>query len=188
MTNKELTDKLGKIGYTPLWLDYGVLTIDFLIEQEQSFDKGDDQNTEHYRYHAFRDYLNSKTNLDDLEFDNYLKLTLADTDPLMASSAAIDLFDKVDLTDFQFKKLCKTIGHFGKRTEQIVVRQSLLRQLRTSKLTNELFRDCIGSGDKVIHEYIVEIADSTQLQELAINGKNKKIRNIATEKLNRLIR
>ena len=55
-------------------------------------------------------------------------------------------------------------------------------------LTTDLFKECIVNGDSVIHEYILEIADLNQLNELVINGKNKKIINIATEKVNRLIR
>jgi hypothetical protein len=42
MTDKELADKLAKIGYTTLWLDYVFLTIDYLAEQEQTFDNSDD--------------------------------------------------------------------------------------------------------------------------------------------------
>jgi hypothetical protein len=188
MTDKELIDKLAKIGYTTLWLDYKILTIDYLAEQEQFFDNSDDQNTEHYRYQTFRHYLSSKDKLSDIEFDNYLKLTFEENDPLMAGSAAADLFNKLDLTNFQFEKLCKTIGHFGEWTEKVVTRQTLLRQLKLSKLTTELLKECIVNGDSVIHEYILDIADLNQLQELTINGKNKKIRNIASEKVNRLTR
>jgi len=50
MTDNELTKKLAKLGYTRLWLDYGILTIEHLIEQEQTFDNSDDQNAGHYRY------------------------------------------------------------------------------------------------------------------------------------------
>jgi hypothetical protein len=188
MTEKELIDKLAKIGYTTLWLDYNVLTIAYLVEQDHTFDNSDDQNTEHYRYQTFRHYLSSKGKLSDIEFDNYLRLTFSDNDTLMAGSAAVDLFTKVDLTDFQFEKLCKTIGHFGVWTEKVVTRQTLLRQLKASKLTTDLFKECLVNGDSAIHEYILDIADLNQLQELAINGKNKKIRNIASEKVNRLTR
>lgn len=188
MTDKQLKDKLTKIGYTTLWLEYGVLTIDNLIEQEQTFDNSNDQNTEHYRYQTFVYYLSSKNKLSDYEFNNYLKLTFEDSDPVMAGSAAANLFNKVELTALQFDKLCKTIGHFGEWTKKIVTRQILLRKLKTSKLTTDLFKECIVNGDSVIHEYLLEIADINQLKELIIKGKNKKIRNIATEKVNRLVR
>ena len=188
MTDKKLLDKLTKIGYTTLWLDFSILTIDYLIEQEQTFDNSDDQNTEHYRYQTFRHYLSAKDTLSNIEFDKYMRLTFEDSDPLMAGSAAVDLFNKVDLTDLQFEKLCKTLGYFGEWTNKVVTRQTLLRQLKASKLTTDLFKECIVSGDSVIHEYILDFADFDQLQELVINGKNKKIRNIATDKLNRLTR
>ncbi|MGV0923744.1 hypothetical protein [Empedobacter tilapiae] len=186
MIDNELKDKLAKIGYTILWLDYGVLTIEYLNEQEKVFENSNDQNTEHYRYSTFRQYLSSKSNLSDTEFDNYLRLTLADIDILMASSAAVDLFNMKDLTEQQFQKLCNSIGHFGKWTEKVVTRQTLLRQLRTNKLTDDIFKKCIEKGDSVIHEYIIDIANINQLEELIIKGKNKKIRNIASEKLKRL--
>jgi hypothetical protein len=188
MTDKELKKKLAKIGYTTLWLDYGVLTIDYLTEQEQNFDNSDDQHTEHYRYHTLRRYLSDKDILSDIEFENYLSLVFEDNDQLMAGSAAADLFNKIDLTDFQFEKLCKLIGHFGVWTEVVVSRQSLLRKLKAGNLTKELFRECLVNGDSVIQEYIVDIADLNQLEELAKNGNNKKIRNIATEKVQRLKR
>jgi hypothetical protein len=100
----------------------------------------------------------------------------------------VDLFNKVDLTDFQFEKLCKSIRHFGEWTAKVVTRQNLLRQIKASKLTTDLFKKCIVNGDSVIQEYIIDISDLNQLQELAINGKNRKIRNIALEKVNRLTR
>jgi hypothetical protein len=188
MTDKELTNKLAKFDYTNLWLDYGVLTIEHLIAQEQEFDNCNDKNTEHYRYGTFRYYLSSKTKLSDIEFDNYLKLTMDDKDVFMAGSATADLFSMIDLTQFQFQKLCEVIGHFGKWTNKVVIRQVLLRELKQRELTADLFRKCIENGDSIVHEYILEIANIAQIQELAIKGKNKKIRNIATEKLKKLTR
>jgi hypothetical protein len=164
------------------------LTVDYLVEQEQTFDNSDDYNTEHFRYQTFRRYLNSKDKLSDTEFDNYLRLAFSDNDSLMAGSAAVDLFKMVGLTDFQFEKLCKTIGYFGGWTEKIVIGQTLLRQLKANKLTTELFKECLKNDDIAVHEYILDIADLNQLQELALNSKNKKIRNIASEKVIRLTR
>ena len=186
MTDQELKNKLAKIGYTTLWLDYGVLTIEHLIEQEKVFENSDDQNTEHYRYSTFRQYLSSKNNLSDTEFDNFLRLAFADSDSIMAGSAVVDLFNRTHLTEEQFQNLCNSIGHFGEWTEKIVTRQTLLRQLRTNNLTDDLLKVCIEIGDSVIHEYILDIADTNQLEELTIKGKNKKIKNMASDKLKKL--
>ena len=183
MTDEEITNKLAKLGYTKLWLDYGVLTMERLIAQEQEFNNGNDKNTEHYRYRTFRDYLSSKTKLSDMEFDNFLELTMHDQDPLMAGSAAADLFRMVDLMPFQFQKLCKVIGHFGEWTSKVILRQTLLRELKHSELTADLFTKCMENGDSVVHEYLLGIANLAQLQELAIKGRNKGIRNVATQKI-----
>ena len=152
MTDKELKDKLARLGYTTFWLDYGVLTIQYLNEQQEVFKNSDDKNSEHYRYSTFRQYLSSKKQLSDIEFDNYLRLTFADIDSLMAGSATIDLFNMTDLTEQQLQKLCNSIGHFGEWTEKLITRQILLRQLRTNKLTEHLFKECIEKGDSIIHE------------------------------------
>ena len=187
MTDKELENKLAKLGYTRLWLDYGVLTIEYFLVQEQEFNHSDDKFTEHYRYRAFTDYLSSKSQLSDTEFENYLKLTLADEDPLMAGAAATDLFRKrIDLTEHQFHKLCKTLGHFGEWTNKVVIRQTLLRKLKQNKMTTDLFRECIENGDSVVHGCILEIADKNQLQELVLKGSNKRIKKIAAKKLKEL--
>ena len=188
MTNEELTNKLTKFGYTNLWLEYGILTIEQLIAQEQEFNNCDDRNTEHYRYGTFYYYLCSKTELSDVEFDNYLALTMNDKDTIMAGSAAADLFRLIDLTQSQFQKLCTTIRHFGEWTTKVVIQQKLLMKLKQSELTDDVFMECIENGDAAVHEYLLEITNIVQLQKLVVKGKNRKIRNIATEKLKKLTR
>ena len=188
MTDKELEDRLAKLGYTQLWLDYGVLTMEYFLAQEQELEHSDDKWTEHYRYRAFKDYLSSKSQLSDIEFDNYLKLTLHDEDPVMAGSVAVGLFRMTDLTELQFQKLCTTIGHFGEWTNKTVIRETLLAQLKNEELTADLFIKCVENGDSAVQEYLLEITDIRQLQELAFKGKNKRIRTIAAQKVKELSR
>ena len=187
MTEKELTNKLAKFGYTNLWLNYGILTIQQLISQEQEFDNSEDKNTEHYRCGTFVEYLHNRVKLSDAEFNNLTALILQDEDELMANAITVTIFETIELTDNQFEKLCATITHFGDRSEKIM-RYRLLRKLKHSELTDELFRECIENGDWVVHEHILEIATIIQLQELTIKGINKRIRNVATEKLKKLTR
>ena len=186
MTDREFIDKLTKIGYSKLWLDFGVLNLELLEEQTTLFDNNDDKNTEHYRYFSFKQYLSSKNDLSDTEFDNYLKLVFADSDSVMASSAALELFKSVELTEQQFQRLCTSIRYFGNWTEKIVTRQTLLRKLKSSNLTDELFNECIKIGDSFVQEHIIDLVDANKLQELSIKGKNKKIRTMASERLNKI--
>ncbi len=182
MTDKELENKLAKIGYSKFWLDCGVLTISSLSEQEELIDLSEDKNPEHYRYKTLRQFINSKKQLTDEEFENYLKLTLNDPDEILGGSATVDLFNDVDLTDIQFQRLCESVGQFGKWTINIIRRHNLLRKLKSSKLTNELFTECMNSGDNVLHEYLIDIADINQLQDLIKGGLNRRLRNLASEK------
>ncbi len=96
-------------------------------------------------------------------------------------SATVDLFSNVDLTDFQFQRLCESVGQFGKWTIKIIRRHNLLRKLKSSKLTNELFTECMNSGDNVLQEYLIDIADINQLQDLIKGGQNRRLRNLASE-------
>ena len=187
MTEKELTNKLAKLGYTNLWLNYGILTIQQLISQEQEFDNSEDKNTEHYRCGAFVDFLQNRIKLSDTDFDNLIVLILQDEDESMANAITVTIFETIELTDSQFEKLCATIMHFGDRSEKIM-RYRLLRKLKHSALTDEFLKECIENGDRVVHEHILEIANIIQLQELTIKGRNKRIRNVATEKLKKLTR
>ena len=187
MTEKELTNKLAKLGYTNLWLNYGILTIQQLISQEQEFDNSEDKNTEHYRCGAFVDFLQNRIKLSDTDFDNLIVLILQDEDESMANAITVTIFETIELTDSQFEKLCATIMHFGDRSEKII-RYRLLRKLKHSALTDEFLEECIENGDCVVHEHILEIANVIQLQELTIKGRNKRIRNVATEKLKKLTR
>ena len=186
MTDKELIKKLDKLGYTKLWLTSGILTIEELIKQEQLFDNHDDKNIEHFRYNALKSYLANKSKLSDIEFDNYIKLTFNDNDNQMAGTATVDLFKTNTLTDVQFEKLCDAVRQFGEWTEKVIKRQRLLRRLRHKQLTNDLLIESIESDDSIIQEYIIDIADISQLQEIAIKGTNKRIRNLARDKQKRL--
>ena len=100
-----MNDKLLKLGYTTLWMELGILTEQKLNEQVAIYETGDDKNTEHYRYGAFRDYLTSHRTLTDTELDNYLKLANLETDKPMANSAIADIFREIELTDLQFNKV-----------------------------------------------------------------------------------
>ncbi|MBS1666163.1 MAG: hypothetical protein JST58_02190 [Bacteroidetes bacterium] len=183
MTENKIANSLERLGYTTLWLDYGVLSIEYLDSQTQTFDKGIDSNNEHYRYNTLKHYLSSKDKLSDNEFDNYLQLVMNDSDRAMAGSAASDLFNKVSLTDSQFDKLCTAIKEFGSWTEKIITRHQLLRKLNSHNLTDAQFEECLTKGDNIVQEFIIDKLNISQLKEIEAKGNTKKIRNIASSKL-----
>ena len=157
-----------------------------LVEQVAIFEKSDDKNTEHYRYRTFRRYLTTRKVLTDKELENYLKVASAEKDEPMASSAIVDILREIELTDLQFNKVCLEIAGLGLGTsaKKIITRQVLLRKLNTNKLTDELFTECLVNGDRVVHEYLLNLSDPKQLKQIAEYGATKAIKNIATEKIN----
>jgi hypothetical protein len=183
MTEDKIIIELAKLGYNAKWLDSGILTIEVLNDQLIAFDKNSEANTEHFRYTTLLNYLKASERLTDLEIENYISITLGDKDQTMAGSATAALFDKVDLTDRQFYRVIVALRSFGDWSEKLIIRHQLLRALRTVGLNVEIFEKCISSGDSVIHKYLLEIADRTQLQILSVKGGNKAIRNLAEQKI-----
>lgn len=187
MTEQELIDTCALLGYNRLWIDYGFLSPEYLLQQKVFFDESGDKNTEHYRYRAFSDYLHGKPCLTDTAFDHYLQLALLDPAPLMAGSALSDLFKSIDLTEQQFDRLSKAILAFGDWAGKIVLRHSLLRKLRTEAFNDRLFRECMEHGDSFVQQKLLNLANREQLEELANQACNRQIRNMAKVELRRLV-
>ena len=52
-----LEPMLAKLGYSPTWLEYGLIDEALLHDQSKEYDTSDDKHAEHYRYAAFRAFL-----------------------------------------------------------------------------------------------------------------------------------
>ncbi|RZK30704.1 MAG: hypothetical protein EOO63_06060 [Hymenobacter sp.] len=181
MEDKVISDNLSLLGYTRQWLDYGILMVDDLRKQCEDFQTGEDTHSEHYRYGTFRRYLTSKRSLSDEELANYLHLVVADDDGIMAGAATQDLFSLISLTDSQFKYTCEKVDALDEKWKtRLLARQKLLRLLKRKGLSPSLFTDCLRNGDKIVQEFIVDLADKQQLAELAASGVTKKVRSLAT--------
>src|SRR5438067_2402948 len=102
-----LEPMLTKLGYSPLWLDYGLLDEDLLRKQSKQYDTSDDKNAEHYRYVAFRAVLTKNATLDDELLDKYIRLAQLDRDSSMAQAALILLVVQPSLTEEQLDRLSK---------------------------------------------------------------------------------
>ncbi len=53
----EAADFGALLGFTPAWYVLGVVDQPFLVRARAEWDKGEDVNTEHYRYWAFREFV-----------------------------------------------------------------------------------------------------------------------------------
>jgi hypothetical protein len=103
----ELEPLLTKLGYSPMWLEYGLIDEELLREQSNQFDTSHDKHTEHYRYKAFQAFLSQRSTLDDVMLDTYIHLAQLDEDPTMRESALILLVRHPHLTETQLARLGK---------------------------------------------------------------------------------
>ena len=86
LSDATIETKLSQLGYSPRWLEYGILTENALNTQYADRRRGDDPNTEHYRYKIIVDPLNTREHFDNHTIANILELMQADADRTMAVS------------------------------------------------------------------------------------------------------
>jgi hypothetical protein len=163
---------LELLGYSSKWVEYGLLTPEFLEEQVTRFHTGEDRNTEHYRYAAFKQ-LQRRETFSDLELEQYVELASADPDPGMGTAALVDLVHHPGLTETQWEVL---VTHSCLQTlPRLVKKWRLYRELRRPELTDEIYWRCVNEGDGNVHRAVVEA--------LHQRGGNKAVRNIAGVRL-----
>lgn len=116
--------QLSELGYTPLWIEYGVLTAEILALQHEYCKASEDgSRTEHYRYASFRNFLHNKTALTDLECEQYAHLARIDADSFMAGAAMVDILRMPNLTEKQFFRLAEELSGYGTWTEKIITNE-----------------------------------------------------------------
>jgi hypothetical protein len=187
MLNTTLFSKLSKLGYSDEWLDKGLLTENDLHQQLERFHAREDENLEHYRYATLIQFIDSRESISDKDLNNYLHIIGNERDILIAGSATAKLLEKDYLNTEQFEKVSKRLTGFGEWTEKVIFRQVLLRKLKTSTMTQELFEEILTKGDSVVHAVLLQAVDNDKdkLQRLAEKGANNKIKNQASQLLRR---
>lgn len=180
-----LEPMLAKLGYSRAWIEYGVLDQGFLEEQSKQYDISADKNSEHYRFAAFRAFLMTKVALSDALIDRYIRLAQLDEDQVMAQAALLVLVEWPALSDSQLDLLSKHSAFTSPISQHHIERVRLLRQLKLSLITDELFGRCIVSQDATVQRQLVERQDISraQLELLQERGANMAIRNIAKRQL-----
>ncbi|ABC29948.1 hypothetical protein HCH_03185 [Hahella chejuensis KCTC 2396] len=175
--------ELHKLGYHDKWLEYQILDPELFKRQWQVYEETGDSNTEHYRYAAFLHWITTRVAAPDEALNHFVDLTLNDPDSMMGGSAFIQLLSAPWLTDAQFDLLSRRSQEFGNWTTDKVERVALMRRLRAGGLTPSLFRDCLQLQDSGLHEILLERSDMDRdmMKQLADQGANKRIRNLAKQ-------
>ncbi len=180
--------ELEDLGYTKKWVDYGFLTEEILDYQLSEFQKGEDQNCEHYRYGTFKNWINQKSGFTNLEIKQFIELALEDSDLIMAGSAVKDLFTNPKISNHQYDLIKKELSKFGDWTIKLIHREGLKKRLESEPLTNELVHSCIhhlqSFNENFLIELIIDKADRIEMiNQFTTSDFGKKIRNLANEKI-----
>lgn len=178
-----ISKALKRLGYTGEWLEFGILTESYLLEQYEEISGSEDKNAEHYRSWAFNEYLKSKGVLSDLEIDNVFKLKDDGPDKCDLYSDRLHALLASDvLTYDQLVRLPNNHAEFSERPLQCLhSRKVILYKLKESGLNEESFELVKECDDSDVHRFVIENFPLTSLQVewFKVNGSNKKIRNMA---------
>jgi hypothetical protein len=186
----DLSTALTILRYSPQWLEFGLIDQSFFVKQFDEYQNAEDKNTEHYRYAAFQKILRTQTSLTDRSLNNYIKLALMDENQAMAKAALVDLIKWSELSDRQLEQLRHHPAILERGLQKLITRTTLLRQLKSEPLTDELFAHLLSGKDSVIHQRLLDLTEpgSERLKQLEINGANRSIRNQAQQKLQKRIK
>jgi hypothetical protein len=87
----EAADFGALLGFTPAWYAVGVVDQSFLARARIEWDKGEDDNTEHYRYWAFREFVAARRPLSPELAVALYELGAADADQGMGGAMMVDV-------------------------------------------------------------------------------------------------
>ncbi len=87
---------LAHFEFTEAWAEMGILTSAVLDDLWARWAEGNDRNLEHYRWSAFRWFLQANTTLTTAQFDRLWELGCADTDQTMGCSMLFELIQRRD--------------------------------------------------------------------------------------------
>lgn len=177
-----LVEQLRLFGYPREWLEFGLLDEEIFRAQIEAYRGGEDRNTEHYRFAAFRALL-ERAAFDDQLVERYLTLAERDPDPGMARAAVFEIMEHPGLTSEQLER----VGRSPLCEARFLVRTQLLRALHEGSPTPELLQSCVDCREQRVHLTLLALPnlDRKLVRQLAENGATRAVRNQAAVRLNR---
>jgi hypothetical protein len=163
------------------WLTLGLVTEAQVRAFEREYATGNDRHPEHYRYRAFRQYLNAHRPLPPEQAEAIYRLGEQDPDRAMGRAM---MFEILDLPECP-KSLGREALASGERSlVRLVRRKELLAELDAG-LTDELFERCLREGDGVIQDALLARSGLSreQLSRLAEATTTRRVRNMAAAAL-----
>ena len=177
---------LDRLGYTQEWLEYGVISEDYLISQYDEISSSEDKNAEHYRYRGFADYLKRQSSLSNQEVENIFKLKDNGPDNCdLHDNRIIELIYSEILSDEQYEKLAAHSEVLERPIQKVYLRFRLIKKIKKHGIDNA-FDQVAKTEDTYVHRFVLELPDVKRehVRWLSENGGNKKVRNIAKAMMN----
>ncbi len=176
---KKTEQIMQRLGYTPAWLEAGVISESLLREQWAVFQTSDDQNAEHYRYGALIRFLNQQTEFSDALLEDLLALKDGDKHDMRVVRVNEILLSKC-LSKQQLQDFATRDGlQLETSIQKIYRRQCVHEDLKLEGMTEAVFVQIQNSQDKYLHELLLARADVSRehLLWLFTHGQSKAIRN-----------
>lgn len=180
MSDETIQNTMARLGYTSAWMALGVIDEDSLRSQLQEYESSDYNDAEHYRWRAFKDWLQSKQSLSDDEINEIIKLRDCSPDKVnLGVERQIALIEADILTDEQFNSLFLHPEADEEIVQRLHARHSIYRRLSREGLSDDVFNLVKNTKDVMVHKKIVNRNDLTaaQVKWLGECGLTKAVRN-----------
>lgn len=188
MTSSNLESMLADVGFTPEWLETGVITEDSLRLFHQQFVSSSVKHSEGIRNAAFQAFLETRPELTEDRIDQLLGLRDSCSDGVnLGPNRAIQLIGSCLLTDAQhFALPGRHPWILDPPVGKVFNRISIIRRLRC-EATSEVFPEVQRSADPMVHVALLLRSDvkREQLEWMVEHGATRAVRNQARQMLKR---
>jgi hypothetical protein len=176
-----ISERGQPFGFSEQWFILGVVDEASLAELRAEWARGEDDNPEHYRWRAFKQFLAAHRPLTAESAAQIYELGAADPDQLMGSAMMADIVALPECPS-AVRERARASGH--QFLAKLVARVEKLEELACG-LTVDLFERCLAERDKEIHLQLVGMDGLTrdQVERLAEVGASRAIRNQAKVRL-----
>jgi hypothetical protein len=187
-SKNQISPICAALEYDLKWLDYGFIDESCLQKQYEQFTNSHNNIAEHYRYASFVAFLSRHSILSDEMINNFIELATIDTDPSIATAALAHLVEFKGLSRSQFEFLSTHSICQNPVLQKIIKKKVLIEELRQKEeISDADFEKYLASNDSDVQIWLVHHCGirKTQLQILQERGRNKAIRNLVKQELNK---
>jgi len=180
---------LIELGYSDKWLKYGFLKEEQLTKQISAYKEDEDPG--HFRFDSLCEWLHEKDVLSNREIGQFLEIAREDEDQLVAGSALRELFTSPLLDNDQFEMIKARLPEFGAWTKKLIDRETLLRQIESEEVTEEIFEASFNyksefKDNRPLFALIEKAENIAVLAKFADAKCGKQLRKLAEKKIKRL--